>query len=180
MTRHHISVIEPSDTDVAASPETVQNYLHALQECVYGDVDTRDPGAMKDAAQDMRGLLKRISQALEDLPYKIAAPLIKEIEANSGDLIADMLGVEVRWHCESCSSPIYSDEPYSFDHINGLEFCEHCTPSWNDMLAEPDRFVQADDEEHTPETAKAAADAHVAAGGSLYDKIGLIEPEGQS
>ena len=83
--------------------------------------------------------------------------------------------------CEACGKPIFDDEPYSYDTEGGVTLCEKDTSSWRDMLADPEGFYErnasGDVTYYTPETAKAAAEAHVAAGGSLDDKIGLSEPQ---
>lgn len=73
--------------------------------------------------------------------------------------------------CEGCLEQIWEGEPYSYDNVNSLYFCERCSPSYADMLAEPHTFHDADGEPLTPEQAKAIVDKHVAAGGSLNDKM---------
>lgn len=73
--------------------------------------------------------------------------------------------------CEGCDMPIWEGERYAYGSEDGIYLCEQCAPSWADMLANPAYFVDADGEFHTAETAKAAVDAHLAAGGSLDDKM---------
>ena len=81
--------------------------------------------------------------------------------------------------CEACSAPVFDDDPYSYDHENGLTFCEGCTPSWADLVAAPSgayEIVDGDISYLTEERARQMADAHVAAGGTLSDKFGLVIP----
>lgn len=73
--------------------------------------------------------------------------------------------------CEGCDEPIWEGERYAYDSENAIYLCEPCAPSWGDMLANPDHFYDAEGECHTPETAKAAVDVHLAAGGNLTDKM---------
>lgn len=73
--------------------------------------------------------------------------------------------------CEGCSEPIWRGDRYSSDPDSGVCLCEECAPSWGDMIDSPDYFRDDDGEPMTPEKAKALCDAHVAAGGSLTDKM---------
>jgi hypothetical protein len=79
--------------------------------------------------------------------------------------------------CEGCENAIRRGERHSYDRMNGISLCEGCTPTYGDMLNMPESFYSADDEYHTIESAKAVVDAHLAAGGSLDDKVGLVEPD---
>lgn len=78
---------------------------------------------------------------------------------------------EVYGRCEGCDEPIWEGDRYAYDSNNSIYLCEPCAPSWGDMLKNPDHFYDAEGEYHSAESAKAACDAHVAAGGSLDDKM---------
>lgn len=80
--------------------------------------------------------------------------------------IGDYLG-----SCENCEEPIFEGEPYH--NATDVLFCKRCTPTYADMLDNPESYWIDKDEDlhHTPETAKAAVDAHIAAGGSITDKL---------
>lgn len=73
--------------------------------------------------------------------------------------------------CEGCDEPIWEGERYAYGSDDGIYLCEDCAPSWGEMLANPEYFIDADGEPHTAESAKAACDAHLADGGSLDDKM---------
>lgn len=88
------------------------------------------------------------------------------------ELIEDECG-ELLGRCEGCSEPIFEGDRYSYDRMGGVILCEDCSPDWHDLLREPESFYDGDDVYYTAETAKTAADAHLAAGGSLDDKIGV-------
>jgi hypothetical protein len=94
--------------------------------------------------------------------------------------IADSLGEYVST-CEACLEPVFEDEPYSHDAENGVTLCEGCSPTWDQLLAEPEGFYRigenGDPVYFTAETARAAYDQHIAEGGKPGDKFCLIEPE---
>lgn len=72
--------------------------------------------------------------------------------------------------CEGCSKPIHCDDP----HHSGWEclLCAECAPSFADMLAEPQSFIDlSTGEPLTSDAVRAKADAHLAAGGKLEDKV---------
>lgn len=96
--------------------------------------------------------------------YDAACARLEEIEDASGELLG---------RCEGCSDPIFEGDRHSHDRMSGIILCEDCSPTWHDLLREPESFYNGEDVYYTAETAKAAADAHVAAGGSLDDKIGV-------
>lgn len=79
--------------------------------------------------------------------------------------------------CEGCEKPIRQGDRYSHDRANSIDLCFECTPTYGDMLDTPESFYGADDEHHTAASAKAVVDAHLAAGGSLDDKVGLVGPD---
>lgn len=96
--------------------------------------------------------------------YDAARDRLEEIEDQCGDLLG---------RCEGCSEPIFEGDRHSFDRMSDIMMCEDCSPTWHDLLREPESFYNGEDVYYTPETAKAAADAHIAKGGSLDDKIGV-------
>jgi hypothetical protein len=72
--------------------------------------------------------------------------------------------------CVLCAKMIREGERYhsGCDDIA----CEDCAPVWADMLAEPESFRDLEtDEPLTAEQARARVDAHLAAGGSVTDKM---------
>lgn len=73
--------------------------------------------------------------------------------------------------CVGCCAPIWEGDRYAYDSENAIYTCEECAPSYEDMLDSPGLFYDADGEYLTPEKARAAVDAHLAAGGSLTDKM---------
>lgn len=75
---------------------------------------------------------------------------------------------EIVGRCEGCMNPIFEGERHSGGE-NPL--CEECSPTWAQMLADPSYFEDREGEPITAEKAKAMCDAHVAAGGSLEDKM---------
>lgn len=92
------------------------------------------------------------------------------------DAIDTLLDDAAIARCECCNVPIFDGAPCTYDSISGLDFCFDCSSDWNDVLRDPESFyrhIDGDEVYFTPDTAKAAADAHVAAGGALTDKFGL-------
>lgn len=82
--------------------------------------------------------------------------------------------------CDACGTLIFDCDAYSFDTVNSMEFCEDCTPTWECFLAEPEHFYRienGDEVYYDRDTAIKAAEAHVASGGSMTDRFGLIPPE---
>lgn len=76
--------------------------------------------------------------------------------------------------CGSCAEPIFDGDP-RHDTDDGPSFCAACAPTFGDMLRHPEMFGTPNDdgdyETMTAEQARAAVDAHLAAGGSLEDKV---------
>lgn len=96
--------------------------------------------------------------------YDAALERLEEIQENCGEL---------RGRCEGCAEPIFEGDRHSYDRMSGVILCVDCSPDWHDLLREPENFYDAEDVYYTAETARAAADVHLAAGGSLDDKIGV-------
>lgn len=72
--------------------------------------------------------------------------------------------------CEGCAEPIFEGDNYH--NGSDVALCLECSPSYEDMLSSPGNFLNFEtDEPMTAAEAQAIADAHVAAGGSLTDKI---------
>lgn len=84
------------------------------------------------------------------------------------ELIEVELGVHIGW-CEGCGHPLFESDRYH----NGSDvyLCETCAPSYADMVERPDSFRNVDDEPMTAEEADVLAQDHLAAGGSLEDKM---------
>lgn len=92
--------------------------------------------------------------------YEAALEKVDLIEAELGDHIGS---------CEGCGHLLFEGDRYH----NGSDvyLCETCAPSYADMVEHPDSFRNADDEPMSAEEADAAAQAHLAAGGNLEDKM---------
>lgn len=106
--------------------------------------------------------------AIERERAGLLAPTFERFKAATAALeeIEDELG-EPRL-CE-CGEPVFEDEPC---HYGGdVLLCVQCAPTYADMLQTPGAFLGSDMESMTPEQAQAAVDAHLAAGGSLTDKM---------
>lgn len=73
--------------------------------------------------------------------------------------------------CDTCDATIKAGTPYSCDDNSGMTFCVECSPTWQNMLDEPESFYDAEGEYLTPEQGKAKVDAHLANGGKLTDRI---------
>lgn len=94
--------------------------------------------------------------------WEAAQAKLDKIEAESPERIGT---------CEGCLEHIWKGDLHSYDSVNSLYFCERCSPTYGQMLAEPWSFHDNDGEPLSPEQARAIVDAHVAAGGALYDKM---------
>jgi hypothetical protein len=75
---------------------------------------------------------------------------------------------EVIDHCEGCCEPIFEGERCTGGENN---LCEACAPTWRDMLLSPENFSTFHGNPCTYAEAKRICDDHVAAGGSLDDKM---------
>lgn len=106
-----------------------------------------------------------------DARYRAALDELQEIEDEAGEFIAK---------CETCGTPIFDDDAYEVDVDGGIYACEAHASTWADLLAHPDSFLDPDDNYHTPESAKALVDAHLAAGGALTDTPFLTRPQGST
>lgn len=74
--------------------------------------------------------------------------------------------------CETCMEPIFEGDRYLCDPEAGVYECASCAPTWSDMLASHEDWCSAETGDPlTAEEAKAWADRHVAAGGSLSDSM---------
>lgn len=104
---------------------------------------------------ERRALLEPTRERLEEAQERLTV-----IEETCGSFIG---------YCE-CGEPIFEGERY---HVGSdVYLCEPCAPAYADMLASPQNFRGLDDDETmTPDEAKAIVDAHLAAGGSLDDKM---------
>lgn len=91
--------------------------------------------------------------------YDAACERLEQVEESCPELVG---------HCEGCSEPIWEGDRYQSGDVY---LCEKCAPSYADMLADPASFYNSDDEEMSADQAKAICDAHLAAGGSLDDKM---------
>lgn len=94
--------------------------------------------------------------------YDAACDRLELIEEDCPELVG---------RCEGCMKPIWHGERYHSDPENGIVLDEECAPSWADMLANPEHFRDDEGDNMTPEVAKTLVDAHLAAGGSLDDKM---------
>lgn len=113
-------------------------------------------------------------EAIEKEREALLAPTNERYDAARDrlELIEEECG-EFLGHCEGCLAPIFEGDRYSYDRMGGTTLCDDCSPTWHDLLRDPESFYDSDDVYYTAETAKTAADAHLAAGGSLDDKIGV-------
>lgn len=84
--------------------------------------------------------------------------------------LTHVLDEEPEGICVACAQPIFKGEPY---HVGADESqCAECAPTYGQMLAEPEAFVIfATGEPMTADEARANVAEHLAAGGSLDDKM---------
>jgi hypothetical protein len=101
--------------------------------------------------------------------YNAALEVRDEIEEETGEMIG---------RCESCMVPIFDGDLYEVDLSGDVMTCVEDSHSLADILAHPDAFVDADENPHTPESAKAFVDARLSEGMTLADKPFLIGGEG--
>lgn len=70
--------------------------------------------------------------------------------------------------CESCAMPILPGEKY----MRGEDpLCHECAPPFSLLLTSPDSFLDAEDEQMTPDVARAYYDEHIERGGSPSDSM---------
>lgn len=92
--------------------------------------------------------------------YQNLRAKLDDIEGDIGEPLA---------FCEGCDEPIFEGEAYHSGE--DVSLCQNCAPSYADMLAGHENFRGENDEPMTADEAKAIANAHVSAGGSLDDKM---------
>ena len=114
-------------------------------------------------------------KARADESYKAAEPqraALYEAETPHrllSEKIDDLLdGAEVDF-CESCLEPIFDGDKWNSGFDGRV--CEACAPSYRNILDGPEHFLTFNDEQMTADKARSICDAHVAAGGSLDDKM---------
>lgn len=114
-------------------------------------------------------------EAYEATLNRMLAPTEQQFQAArlALTLIEEAAG-EIVNACEGCGGPIFDGERY---HVGvDVALCVDCAPTYGDMVDHPESFQTIDDDADdyrpmTPEEALAQADAHVAAGGHLTDRI---------
>lgn len=96
-----------------------------------------------------------------EVRYRDARAKLDDIEEELGEPVA---------HCEGCSTPIFEGERYHAG--SDVALCVECAPSYADLQASPASFLHFDTgEPTTQDEAAAQVNAHLAAGGSLTDKM---------
>ncbi|WP_296100280.1 hypothetical protein [uncultured Agrobacterium sp.] len=74
--------------------------------------------------------------------------------------------------CEQCAAPIFPGDRY---HAAVTPLCLQCAPAYQDLIDNPEMFVNSDDESPSnPEALKAWFDEHIAAGGKPDDKMVVV------
>lgn len=118
----------------------------------------------KEARAALDAIEKERRELLEPtaLRYHEAKCRLEDIEDDCPERISE---------CEGCGELLWQGDRYGYDSRNHIYMCEPCSPSYQDMLDEPQNFYDADDEDMTPEKVREIVDAHLAAGGSLTDKM---------
>jgi hypothetical protein len=119
---------------------------------------TRETRAAYDA--EMTRLLAPTKEQYDALKERIG-----EIEGEIGEPFT---------FCEGGEAPIWDGDKYHAG--SDVALCEECAPSYGDILASPSHFLKfgegdEDDRPMNADEAKAIVDAHLAAGGSLADKM---------
>lgn len=74
-------------------------------------------------------------------------------------------------HCEGCGRAIRDGDPYHAG--SDVDLCADCAPTFADLLAQPGSFADSEGDPLTFAAASEIYDAHLAAGGSPEDKIGI-------
>jgi hypothetical protein len=93
--------------------------------------------------------------------YRAAQEHFDQVQDKSGEPIC---------FCEGCDEPIFEGEAYHRGaDVTGL--CATCAPTYGDMRDHHENFKNADDEPMGAEEAQRLVDEHLAAGGSLDDKL---------
>lgn len=73
--------------------------------------------------------------------------------------------------CEACDKAIMLGDAYHSGE--SADLCAECAPEYSDLLSVTESFINAEGEPMTSDEARAAYDAHIAAGGKPDDKFGL-------
>lgn len=139
----------------------------------------------KEAWKDTKSALDALTRRREEMIFDIKTAFEQERDRRWAktntryrnlqaklDEIQDVIG-EPFGYCEGCSEPLFDGDEC---HRGGdVDLCKSCAPSYGDMLASPENWQTFDDDgedmQMTPAQAKAICDAHLAAGGSLEDKM---------
>jgi hypothetical protein len=129
------------------------------------------------SVDDLRAEYGRLDR-LERLWDRITCPVtwvLRQIRRPSiyfAEAKEELLAKHNTYHvgnCETCGRLLLDgDMGYSFD--DGPIFCAEHAPQWRDvkaMIADPDFWEEQEDRDR----AQAALDAHMAAGGSMDDKV---------
>ena len=93
----------------------------------------------------------------------------KKAKAEGNEALADEIEADAIGHCEHCDEPIFDGERHNWSP--DVKLCAAHAPAYADVLARPDSFLNEDDEPMTTAEAEAFVAEHLAAGGSLEDKM---------
>lgn len=113
----------------------------------------------------------RLAAEPQRLAYEEAMKPAHELQEKMAELVGHEDDV---MQCEGCGTFIFDGDKHTV--CDGGEcFCYACSPTYADLLSNPSNFGSnvEEDELMTPEEAQQMVDAHLAAGGSLEDKVGL-------
>lgn len=75
--------------------------------------------------------IETISAAVEEAPYRVAAPAARTL-GTLRDAIAAELDLEIVGQCEGCDELIFEDEEHAWTE-DGVKFCKECTPEPEDV-----------------------------------------------
>lgn len=96
--------------------------------------------ASREAAAELRGVLKRAAKALEQCPYGQVALLIRELqdEVDGGGHIGLIAGREVTTWCSECGVPIFEADDHTWFEDEEGGICTACRPLNEDAEGEAD------------------------------------------
>jgi len=110
-------------------------------------------------------------ELLDQRRYKILEPTQQEwLEAQTAfQNVVEECQKQDAILCEQCATPIFPGDQY---HAAETPLCLLCAPSYQDLVDNPDMFINSDDESPAnPEALKAWFDDHIANGGKPDDKM---------
>lgn len=164
-----VHVIGPDDVYAMPDYQTAVLEADTLNECMISEMEKSGIAAVAVPCLWVFGSERHALSLKNQLAEAVKVDLIAAGKGHEIKEVAEKIAT-----CEGCSKVIREGDQYSLVYDGG-HTCLDCTPTYQDVLDDPELLIHEETEDHlTAEQAKELCDSHVASGGSLTDKVGLV------